>query len=147
MRLTKDLASGIMFLVAGLGAMFIARDYALGTTTRMGPGFFPMMLAGAIALIGAALLLRSLIGKDESKPLVAWKIRPLFFVTVAVLAFGLLVDASGLIVAIAALVAISRFGSKEGSILELVMMIVLLSLLAIGIFIYGLGMPFRLRPW
>lgn len=146
MRLTKDLASGIMFIAAGLGAMFIARDYALGNAARMGPGFFPMMLAGAIIFVGAMLMLRSLLGRDGSKVLAEWKIKPLFFVIAAVLAFGLLVDATGLIVAIAALVVISRFGSKEGGILELGLMVVLLTLLAIGIFIYGLDMPFRLTP-
>ena len=36
--------------------MFIARNYAFGTTLRMGPGYFPTVLGGILVLFGLYLL-------------------------------------------------------------------------------------------
>ena len=48
----KDFWSGVMLIAIGAGAVYVARDYALGTTLRMGPGYFPTALG---ALIGLAV--------------------------------------------------------------------------------------------
>ncbi|SMH40387.1 hypothetical protein [Azospirillum agricola] len=36
------------------------RRYAMGTAFRMGPGYFPVLLGGLLALLGAAISLRAL---------------------------------------------------------------------------------------
>lgn len=49
LRNNKDFLSGLMFIVTGLGAVFIARDYPVGSTLQMGPGYFPIALGGTCA--------------------------------------------------------------------------------------------------
>lgn len=49
----KDLYSGIMFLVFGILTVWLAQSYNLGTSARMGPGYFPAVLGGILAVIGA----------------------------------------------------------------------------------------------
>ena len=43
----KDFWSGLMLIVTGGGAIFIARNYQFGSSLRMGPGYFPTVLGGA----------------------------------------------------------------------------------------------------
>ena len=42
----KDFWSGLMLIVIGGGAIFIARNYPFGSSLRMGPGYFPIVLGG-----------------------------------------------------------------------------------------------------
>ena len=52
LRNNKDFWAGMMFVGTGAGAMFIARHYPFGTTLRMGPGYFPIVLGGILILFG-----------------------------------------------------------------------------------------------
>jgi len=42
-------------LLLGLGAIFRAETYSIGTLSRMGPGFFPVALGAILALAGVAI--------------------------------------------------------------------------------------------
>ena len=58
----KDFWSGLLLIVTGAGAIFIARNYAFGSSLRMGPGYFPTVLGGLLIVFGlyiAAMGLRS----------------------------------------------------------------------------------------
>ena len=41
----KDFWAGLMFVAFGLAFMFVARNYAMGNAVRMGPAYFPTVLA------------------------------------------------------------------------------------------------------
>ena len=49
-----------MLVAAGAAAVLIARNYAFGTTLRMGPGYFPTVLGGILILFGLYLVVGSL---------------------------------------------------------------------------------------
>ena len=55
-RNPKDFWAGLLYVVLGLAAVYIAQDYEMGTATRMGPGYFPTLLGGFLALIGVVSL-------------------------------------------------------------------------------------------
>lgn len=147
MRATKDLFAGLFFMTIGLGAVITSSSYEIGTAMQMGPGYFPALLGGIIALLGLVLAVRALLNPKTSKPLDRWTPRPLFFVLAAVLAFGALIESGGLIVAIAALTLLARLAGREGGIVEFVVMLIALCAIAAGIFVYGLNLPLRLHPW
>ena len=65
-RAPKDFWSGIMFLAFAAVALLTARGYSLGSAGRMGPGYFPMLLGGVLALLGLVLVLRSLVIEGEA---------------------------------------------------------------------------------
>ena len=53
----KDFWAGIFFIAFGAGAAAVAQENALGTLSRMGPGFFPTALGVILALLGCCLSL------------------------------------------------------------------------------------------
>ena len=65
-RAPKDFWSGIMFIAFAAVAMLTARGYSLGSAGRMGPGYFPMLLGGALGLLGFILVARSLVIEGET---------------------------------------------------------------------------------
>ena len=60
-RAPKDFWSGVMFCGFAAAAILAARGYSLGTAGKMGPGYFPLLLGGLLAALGAMLIGRSLV--------------------------------------------------------------------------------------
>ena len=46
----KDFFAGLLLILVGAGGFLMALDYPLGTAMRMGPGYFPRVLAGIYVL-------------------------------------------------------------------------------------------------
>ena len=70
----KDFWAGVMFIAFGLGFMIVARNYAMGNAVRMGPAYFPTVLGGMLAVLGAAVLVRGFVSKI-SNPLAVFPFR------------------------------------------------------------------------
>ncbi len=143
-RNTKDFYSGLIFLSFGFLAILIARYYPMGSAARMGPGYFPSLVGGVLSALGFIIMGRALWIRGEQMK--SWALRPLLFVLVAVLAFAFLIRPFGLVLAILALVTVSCLGSWEFRLREAVALFLLLAAMAIGVFIYGLGLPFNVWP-
>lgn len=147
MRITKDLLSGLMFLAFGIGAAVVAQNYTLGSLGRMGSGYFPTMMAGLIAVLGLILFVRAIVRPGSSEPVGTIEFRPVFFISAAIIAFGLLIGPFGVVAALAALIIIGRFAGREGSAPEVALMVVVLTSVVIAIFVYGLNVRLHLGPW
>jgi len=146
MRLTKDLLSGVMFLAFGAGAAVIAHGYNFGTPARMGSGFFPVVIGVIIAIMGVILIVRSLLKPASDEAVGELQFRPLVFISAAIVIFGVLIEDAGLVASLAALILVARLAGREGSPLELALMVVVLIAIAVGIFIYGLNIRLKLGP-
>lgn len=70
----KDFWAGLMFIAFGVGFMAVARDYSMGTAVRMGPAYFPMVLGGMLAVLGAVIFFRAFVSKI-SHPLAVFPFR------------------------------------------------------------------------
>ncbi len=87
----KDFFSGVMFMIVG-GAFGWGSysSYSIGTGARMGPGYFPLMLGGLLALLGLIILMGSILAREQQAEheigAIAW--RPLIFILLANLSFG-----------------------------------------------------------
>ena len=97
-RNPKDFWTGIIYLVFGGFAFWIARDYGMGTASRMGPGYFPTVLSSLLMLFGVIAIVRSFIVPGEPIGEFAWKAAVL--VLLATLLFGFLIIRGGLIAAL-----------------------------------------------
>jgi Tripartite tricarboxylate transporter TctB family len=100
-RAPKDFWSGVMFCGFAAVAIFSARGYALGTAGKMGPGYFPLLLAVLLAALGATLIARSVVLTGE--PVSRFHVLPLAVIAAAVCLFGVLIEPLGLVVSLAAL--------------------------------------------
>jgi hypothetical protein len=147
MRLTKDHLAGLLFLFFGLGAIIVAQGYSIGTLARMGSGYFPTMIGGLISLLGFIVLVRAIIKPESSEPMATIELRPMLFISAAIITFGILVDQFGIIPALASLIIIGRFAGREGTAIEVAMMVLVLTGVVIAIFVYGLNIRLNLGPW
>src|SRR5262245_24061302 len=93
----KDFLAGLLFVAFGLAFLVLAQRYPMGSARRMGPGYFPQVLALALIGIGSAAMLRSLARPPAAIGRVAGK--ALLMVSLSVLLFGLTVERWGLSIA------------------------------------------------
>jgi hypothetical protein len=83
---------------------------------------------------------------ESSEPVAALDLRPIFFISAAIILYGLLVEDFGLVAALTALIVVARLAGREGSLAELALMVAILIAVAVGIFVYALGVRLPLWP-
>jgi hypothetical protein len=143
-RAEKDFWSGIMFLGFAAVAMVAARGYSTGTTGRMGPGYFPILLAIVLAVLAVTLIARSfVIGGERTAQI---KAGPLALIVAATCVFGLTVERLGLVVSIALVSTIAALAARESRVMEIVGLAAVLVALSVGIFVYALRLPLPVWP-
>jgi hypothetical protein len=119
-------------------------QYNVGTALRMGPGYFPMVIGGLVAVLGLVLLVRSL--KLEGPPVPRIHLRPILFVVIASVAYGYLLRPLGLVLSTMAVVVVSAYAGHEFRLREVLILAVALALFSVLVFVYALGLPFQLWP-
>jgi hypothetical protein len=140
----QDLATGALFVVVGVAALWIGADYPKGTARNPGTGVLPFILAWSLIGTGALLWVKALL--VEGPGLTGWAWRPVAMVTLATIAFALLVDRFGLVVAMIGSMTLCALGTPETRWREYALFAAGMILVAIAMFIYGLGMPISILP-
>ena len=145
-RSQKDFASGLMFILVGLGFSFVARGYSMGTAAKMGPGYFPFWLGIVLALLGALVLWGSLSSKMAKDHLERWDVKILLWILGAVVLFGLLLKPLGMVLSVFVLVLVSSMASHEFSWKGALLNGEVLVLIALGAFVYGINLQMPVWP-
>lgn len=138
-RHPKDFWSGVVFIVLAAAFAWFARDYPMGRAIKMGPGYFPIVLAGILGLIGVATLVRSFVLDGE--PVGRFVFRGAATVAGAMVLFGLLLRGGGLVVALLALVFVAATASVHFRWPVAVLLAVILAAFSVLVFVWGLGLP------
>jgi len=136
--LSKDFLSGLMFIAFGLAALYFGRNLAPGTTVRMGPGYVPHMLSYIMCVLGFIIAVVALV--RGSDPVEAPRLKPIVMVTIGIVVFSLLFEATGMFPALVALILIASAGGDEFKLLEVIGNIIVLTILCILVFKIGLSM-------
>ncbi|MGH8415846.1 MAG: tripartite tricarboxylate transporter TctB family protein [Pseudomonas sp.] len=151
-RYNKDYYGGGLILAVGLGVVYRAWHYPLGTLSHMGPGYFPVIVGGALALLGLAI-----VGTALSKPRLAtaegaeqaaapeW--RGWGCIVLANLAFIVLGRYGGLIPATFAIVFISALGDRENTVRSALILALVMVVVCVVIFAWALKLQFPLLAW
>lgn len=142
----RDFNSGLMFIAIGLLFGIYSLDYSLGSATRMGPGYFPLLLAIIMGVLGLIVLTMSFAPGDAQEPPGATDWRGIGLVLASVLLFGLLLPYAGFLIAVLALVFLSAVASHESKKMETVLLAIGLVLMGIGVFGWGLELQFPILP-
>ena len=141
----QDFWAGLMFIAFGLFFVVVALVYyQMGSAVRMGPAYFPVLLGGLLAVLGAIVLFGSLVINGE--PVAKFHFRPLLFIAVSSLAFAYLLKPLGLVLASIALIFICAYGGHEFKWKEVAIMSVLLAVFSVVVFVKGLSLPFPVCP-
>jgi hypothetical protein len=138
----KDVWAGVMLIAIGAAAMFFARNYPFGTSLRMGPGYFPMLLGGLLILFG---LYTFASGLRSGEPIAgSWSLRALVIVPLSLVLFGVLVERAGFVPAMIVLIFGSATASTEFRFVEVLLFSLGLTALCAAVFVWGLGLPYPL---
>jgi len=143
---TTNLICGLLLILTGLFFAYQSLELELGTALRMGPGYFPFILACALILFGAIILVQS--ARVEGEPIghIAW--RGMLFILPAPIIFGLTVRGLGFVPALFICSLVASFASGRMKPLTALVLSVALTIFSVLVFSYGLGLPFRrFGPW
>jgi Tripartite tricarboxylate transporter TctB family len=142
LRENKGFWSGLMLIGTGAGALMIAQDYRLGSALRMGPGYLPSALGGILVLLGILVLA---LGLKSPEPMEGrWSLRALILLPLSLVLFGLLMQHAGFVPALLVLIVGSAAAGEEFNIIEALMLAAVITLGAVAVFIWGLGLAFPL---
>lgn len=147
----QDLWCGIFFVALGALALYLSRDYEMGSALSMGPGYFPTWL-GSI-MIGFGVVIGALAFKipgDEKdlRELSDWGFRPWLVLPATLVVFAYLMDAEvGFVPSLIVLIIGCALAHKDVHYLETIVLSVCVTAGAVAIFIYGIEMPYRLFWW
>jgi len=140
-----DVLSGLLFIAVAILGLWASRNYAIGTTTRMGTGYVPRLLCWVLLGLGVLVALQGLRAGGVTQ-----LGRPIWcaivFVPLSLLAFALLIGPFGVIAATVALVVIGALAGRESHPLEVVAAAVVLVVLTLVIFVWGVGLPIPIWP-
>lgn len=142
-----DIAAGLLFMAIAAFFAWQSLGLEMGTSTRMGPGYFPIVLSGLLFLLGAIILVKAF-GRADDEPFgrIAW--RGILFILPAPIFFGLTVRGLGFVPALFITTLIASQASVRMRPLAALILAVAVTILSTLIFSYGLGLPFRrLGPW
>lgn len=140
----SDFYAGLMFVAFGLLALYLSRDFPMGTASRMGPGYFPTILGVLICALGGGVMLRGFLVRGESPRNFALVQAALVLAAIGLFAWT--VESLGIVVAVTAVVVVSSLASGTPRWIEVVLLALLMVALAVGLFTYGLDLPFKIWP-
>lgn len=144
LRSRRDFLAGLIFLAFGAVAAIVARSYPIGSAARMGPGYFPFVLGCILAALGLVILGRGLLRHGPAPERTYW--RPLLLILGAIALFAFSIESLGIALATALLVAISATASPESRRYESAILVAVLVAFTLGVFVYGLKLPFKVWP-
>jgi hypothetical protein len=141
----QEFWSGVLFLGIGTLALVMSRNYFMGNSVRMGPGYFPTLVGIALSILGAIITLTSL--KVEGEEIKAFGWRAIVMVTLGFFLFGWGIDRVGFVLSMGAMIVCSMLAGREFKVREAVIMCVVLISGSVALFIYGLKLPFSIFWW
>lgn len=141
-----DATAGILFIAIGAIFGITGLGLDMGTSTRMGPGYFPMVLAVVLAFLGALVLFSAFKSADEDMTAYAW--RGMLFILPAPVFFGLTVRGLGFVPSIFVTTLIAALASLKMKLLPALLLSVVVTVFCTLVFSVALGLPFRrFGPW
>lgn len=145
-RNQKDFAAGLIYIAFGAAFSIGALEYRLGDAARMGPGYFPFWIGLLLVAVGAITAGRGLRRTTEAGTLKPPDLRSLAWIIGAVVLFGALLEALGLVLSLALLVLISMRGSHEFRWRDALATAAVLIIFSVLAFVWGIELQIDLWP-
>ena len=140
----KALVAGAIFVALGLVFGISAVSLQMGTAGRMGPGYFPSLMAAALVLLGIVAALEGLTRAGE-RPTGA-NLRAIVLVSGSVVVFALAIRPLGLVPTVAITSFLFSTADRDLRIVPSAVAAIVMALAAWAIFVLALGMPWRAFP-
>lgn len=136
----QNLIGGALSVAFGAFVLAIALHYPMGSLLRMGPGFFPCIIAVLIVLLGLALFISGLRARPGSAPIeIQW--RSVLAIASGVTLFAVSLERIGLVPATLALVLISSLAEPAWRAHRAAVLAVVVTVLVYLLFVTVLQIP------
>jgi len=145
-RSQKDVAAGLIYVLAGAGFSLGALNYKIGEAARMGPGWFPFWIGVLLAVVGLITAAGGVRAKGPEDKVQKPELAAVAWILGAVVLFGLLLQPLGLVVSLAVLVVVSSLASHEFTWKGALATAVALILFSSAVFIWGINLQIPLWP-
>jgi len=143
---TTNAICGITLIALGGFFIYQCLGLELGTALRMGPGYFPLILAVILAILGVVVLVQATRVSGELIGPIA--LRGMLFILPAPVFFGLTVRGLGFVPSLFFAALIAAFASSRMKPLMAVALAAAITVFSVAVFSYALGLPFeRFGPW
>lgn len=139
------LFAGAVPIGIGLLTLFETWALPLGSSRNMGPGYFPTLLGILMILLGVGIIVVEGRQEDVNPPRVA--LRPLLAISLAIIAFALLVKRFGLAPAVMAATIISSAADRDMRPVGTLVYAIILALFTVVLFQYVLGLRVEAIRW
>ena len=140
----RDVLGGLLMFAIGMFAATYSDRYEMGTLQRMGPGYFPVALGYLLAFLGACIMVPGFF-RQGTHIKVDWK--SLIWVTLGVVAFGLLLNRLGLVLTSFVMVVLVSVPGQDMNWTRRLVLGASVSLITYVIFSFLLGMVIPVWPW
>lgn len=150
-RNPQDFWSGMFFISLGVLAIYLSHDYPMGSAFEMGPGYFPTWLGGL--MIGFGVIIGALSFKLQGEAhqglgLREWGFRPWLVLPITLAIYAMLMEAEfGFVPSLMVLIVGCALAHKDVHWSETLLLGIFVTAGAVAIFVYGLGLPYRLFWW
>lgn len=145
-------------MALGLGTVMQSLEYTIGTASRMGPGYFPLVLGVLLVAFGVLIFVLpddsqelALLGDapEVEEESISWieRVRPWIAIVASMLLFIVLGKYGGLVPATFVMILVAALGDKSNSLKSAIFLGIGVTLAAIGMFHYGLQLQFPLFTW
>ncbi len=142
----KDILAGILFLAIAAVFAYGLRELPIGTAFRMGPGYFPMLLSGLLALLGLFILVNGI--RVEGPPIGEIPWRGVLLIILPIAFFGMTLKGLGIIPSLSIAIFGTTLASSHFRLSTALLNTAVLVISSWLIFIKGLGLPISLfGPW
>jgi hypothetical protein len=154
-NITKDFVGAVMLIVLGAGVVIAGLDYRMGTLTRMGAGFMPVVFGVLLIVVGLAMGLSAFlekragvaVGPSDQKKHALPDFRGGVCIVGGVVAFVIVGRYGGLVPASFIAVFVAALGDRENRLIPSAILSAVLTLFCVLIFHFGLSLPFDLFQW
>ncbi len=144
----RDIVGGIAVMAIGAGFLIFGQELEMGTSVRMGPGYFPTILSVLMIGLGAVITLQALRGpvQEGSFGLLPW--RGLALILGAPIVFGVTLFGLGLGPVVLIVVLATAWASRYARLRSSLLLSIGLAAFCALLFIRLLGLPLPLLgPW
>lgn len=141
----RDVVGGaVLLLIGGYALIGSFTDLSVGSFARMGPGMFPAIAGGFVAILGLCIGIPALF--REGSPM-SFDIRSATMISLAILAFGLMIRPLGLVPSVIALTIIASFATGRLKWRQLLVLCAALCIISTLIFKVGFGLQVPVLNW
>jgi len=144
----EDFWAGLIFIGIGMLAIYLSWDYPMGSALRMGPGYFPTWLGGIMASFGVVITLLSFKMELESDVTIPWAFRPWLVLSGTLVVYAFMMEKEvGFVPSLMTLIIGCALAHKDVHWWETILLAIFVPMFAVGLFVYIIGLPYRLFWW